>query len=102
MNFRKLSLLVSLMVGLGLAETDEFTLYDLQSPDSHAFAITYDVTQDQAGAQFFLNPIRPGSVATNERVIERSTGKELKFQTVTGKQAKADHLAPDATADKAE
>jgi hypothetical protein len=82
--------------------SDEFTLYDLLTPESHQFAISYDVTQDREGAEFFLNPIRPGSVATKERVIERSTGKELKFEPVTGKDAKAAGLVSAQTPDNAE
>ena len=62
---------------------DEFTLYELLPPDTHQFAITYDVTQDKESAEFFLNPIRPGSVSTKERVIDRATGKDLQFEEVT-------------------
>jgi hypothetical protein len=68
---------------------DDYTLYELLSPDTHQFAITYDVTVTREGAHYFFNPIRPGSTATKERVIERSTGKDLKFETVNGKDAKA-------------
>lgn len=67
---------------------DDFTLYELQAPETHSFAITYDVTVIREGAKYFFNPIRPGSTATKERVIERSTGQDLKFETVTGKDAK--------------
>jgi len=81
---------------------DEFTLYELLPPETHQFAITYDVTATREGAQFFFNPIRPGSVATKERVIERSTGKELKFEVVDGKEAKTTGLVPPETPDKAE
>lgn len=81
---------------------DEFTLYELQPPETHQFAITYDVTATREGAQFFFNPIRPGSVATKERVIDRSSGKELKFETVNGKAAKATGLVPSETPDNAE
>jgi hypothetical protein len=81
---------------------DEFTLYELLPPETHQFAITYDVTATREGAPFFFNPIRPGSVSTKERVIERSTGKELKFEVVTGKDAKATGLVPPETPDKAE
>ena len=68
---------------------DEFTLYELLPPDTHSFVITYDVTITREGEPYFFNPIRPGSTATKERVIERSTGQDLKFETVTGKDAKA-------------
>lgn len=91
-----------LLLSVPLLASDEFTLYDLLTPESHQFAISYDVTQDREGAEFFLNPIRPGSVATKERVIERSTGKELKFEPVTGKAAKAAGLVSAQTPDSAE
>jgi hypothetical protein len=87
---------------LTASAADEFTLYELLAPESHQFAITYDVTQPREGAQFFFNPIRPGSVATKEKVIERSSGKELKFETVSGKDAKATGLAPTSTRDEAQ
>jgi hypothetical protein len=37
-----------------------------------------------------MNPIRPGSVSTKERVIDRATGAELKFEEVTND--KGDHF----------
>jgi hypothetical protein len=90
------------LLSVSLVAADEFTLYELQLPETHQFAITYDVTATHEGAQFFFNPIRPGSVATKERVIERSTGKELKFEVVNGKAAKATGLVPAETPDMAE
>ncbi len=85
-------LAIVLLISAAAVAADEFTLYDLQPPETHQFAITYDVTATREGAPFFFNPIRPGSVATKERVIERSSGKELKFETVNGKDAKANRL----------
>ena len=93
---------VFLLLCLPVMAADEFTLYELQPPETHQFAITYDVTATREGAQFFFNPIRPGSVATKERVIERSSGKELKFEVVNGKDAKATGLVSPETPDKAE
>jgi len=66
-----------------LLASNEFTLYELLPPETHQFAITYDVTQDKEGAEVFLNPIRPGSISTKERVIDRQTGEELKFVEIT-------------------
>jgi hypothetical protein len=80
---------------------DEWTLYELLPPETHQFAITYDVTATREGARFYLNPIRPGSTASKERVIERSTGKDLEFETVNGKDAKAAGLVPARAADTA-
>jgi hypothetical protein len=93
---------VTLLLCLPAVAADEFTLYELLPPESHQFAITYDVTATREGAPFFFNPIRPGSVATKERVIERSTGKELKFEMVSGKDAKATGFMPPDTLDKDE
>jgi hypothetical protein len=99
---RKIITAFILLLPLSAFAADEFTLYELLPPETHQFAITYDVTTMQEGAQFFFNPIRPGSVATKERVIERSTGKELKFEVVNGKDAKATGLVPAQTQDKDE
>jgi hypothetical protein len=93
---------VLLLLSMPLVAADEFTLYELLPPETHQFAIVYDVTATREGAPFFFNPIRPGSVATKERVIERNTGKELKFEVVNGKDAKATGLVPAETPDKDE
>lgn len=88
---RKVLLAIALLCFLPAitGAADEFTLYELLPPDTHSFVITYDVTVTREGQQYFFNPIRPGSTATKERVIERATGKDLKFETVSGKDAKA-------------
>src|SRR5712691_685538 len=80
---------------------DEFTLYELLAPETHQFAITFDVTQAREGAELFFNPIRPGSIATKERVIARANGKDLQFEVVSGKEAKVSGLVSDKTADDA-
>src|SRR5437763_11540286 len=81
-----------LFVCAPLFAADEFTLYDLLPPESHQFAITYDVTQDRQGAELFFNPIRVGAVVSKERVLARATGKELPFEVVSGKVAKESGL----------
>lgn len=96
------TLAIVLLTSLTASAADEFTVYELLTPESHQFAITYDVTETRAGAQFFFNPIRPGSVATKEKVVERSSGKELKFETVNGKDAKSTGLVPPSTKDEAQ
>ena len=97
----KIALLALLLATPALAD-DDFTLYDLLQPDTHQFAITYDVTQAREGAELFFNPIRPGSTATKERVIARATGKDLQFEVVSGKEAKTSGLVSDKTADDAQ
>ena len=72
---------------------DEYTRYELLAPESASFRITYDVTATTGGAKFFFNPIRKGSEATDESVVDLMTGKPLRFTVVTGEQAKAAGLA---------
>jgi hypothetical protein len=69
---------------------DTYTRYELLAPESHQFKIYYEVTQTRPGARFYFNPIREGSEASDESVIDPATGKPLKFEVVTGPQAKAD------------
>ena len=77
--------LLALLLAFPAIADDEFTLYDLLPPETHQFAIIYDVTQAREGATTYDNPIRAGAVATKERVIARATGEELKFEVVEGK-----------------
>jgi hypothetical protein len=79
--------------GLKQTEQDEYTRYELLAPDTSSFKIDYEVTATTAGATLFWNPIRKGSVASDEAVYDRMTGAPLKFQQVTGEQAKAHGLA---------
>src|SRR5258708_40231201 len=94
--------LALLCVVLPLAAADEFTVYELLAPGTHSFAIIYDVTATREGAPYFFNPIRPGSVATKESVIDRATGKPLEFEVVDGKTAKASGFVSSRTADDAQ
>lgn len=94
--------LAAILFASSAMAADEFTLYELLAPDTHQFAITYDVTQAREGAELFFNPIRPGSIASKERVIARATGKDLQFEVVSGKEAKSSGLVLDKTADDAQ
>jgi len=39
-------------------QTDEYTRYELLSPESANFAICYEVTATAVGAEYYFNPIR--------------------------------------------
>ena len=65
-------------------EADAYTRYELLAPGTAKFRILYDVTATTAGARYYFNPIRTGSVATDERVFDRSTGKPLVWDVVGG------------------
>jgi hypothetical protein len=73
-------------------QSDAYTRYELLSPGSGKFKIIYDVTAARPGATAFFNPIRKGSVATDESVVDSATGAPLKFEVVDGARAKADGL----------
>jgi hypothetical protein len=78
------------------SETDEYTRYELLAPETASFRISYEVTATTAGAKYFYNPIRKGSVASDESVYDAHLGKPLHFEVVGGAAARADPLMPDA------
>jgi hypothetical protein len=71
---------------------DEYTRYELLAPDTESFKIDYEVTQTTPGATLFWNPIRKGSIASDEAVFDMMTAAPLKFEQVSGTQAKAHGL----------
>lgn len=77
-------------------ETDEYTRYELLAPETASFRISYEVTATTAGAKFFYNPIRKGSVASDESVYDAHLGTSLHFEVVSGAAARQDPLMPDA------
>ena len=63
-------------------ESDAYTRYELLAPGTAKFRITYEVTATTAGARYYFNPIRQGSVATDESVLDRASGRPLRFEVV--------------------
>jgi hypothetical protein len=78
---------------------DTYTRYELLAPETNSFRILYEVTETRPGAKFHFNIIRPGSEASDEAVYDLATGKPLKFEVVTGVQAKAAAPEQNFTAD---
>jgi len=70
-------------------EADAYTRYELLAPGSAKFRIIYEVTATTAGARYYFNPIRKGSVASDEHVSDRATGAPLDFDVVSGMVALA-------------
>jgi hypothetical protein len=70
-------------------ESDAYTRYELLAPGSAKFRIIYEVTATTPGATYYFNPIRKGSVATDESVLDRATGKPLVFDVVGAREARA-------------
>jgi len=70
-----------------------YTQYELLAPETASFKITYEVTATTPGATAFFNPIRKGSVASDEAVFDMMSDAPLKFEQVSGAQAKETGLA---------
>jgi hypothetical protein len=70
-------------------DADHYTRYELLAPGSAKFKIVYEVSATTPGASRYFNVIRPGSVATDESVYDRMTGKALQFAVVKGSVARA-------------
>ena len=83
------------MLGQNRSE-DEYTRYELLAPETASFKIICDVTAVSPGATHFFNPIRIGSVASDESVVDLMTGAPLAFEEVSGADARATGL-PDAS-----
>jgi hypothetical protein len=83
-------LLLSASAQSQYVSSDTYTRYELLAPETNSFRIFYEVTETTSGARFHFNIIRPGSEASDESVYDLATGKLLKFEVVTGAQAKID------------
>src|SRR5262245_42171256 len=66
---------------------DREILYELQSPETHAFRITHDYTVRKVGEKYYFNVVRAGSHVTNPESIDLDTGEKLKWEIISGKQA---------------
>jgi hypothetical protein len=69
-------------------EANGYTRSELLAPGSGKFRIIYDITAVRPGATAFFNPIRKGSIASDESATDMATGRPLKFTQVTGEAAK--------------
>jgi hypothetical protein len=92
---RRLTVLSALLLPQLLAaqrpvqtDADHYTRYELLAPGSAKFRIIYEVTATTAGATRYFNPIRRGSVATDEAVYDRMSGEKLRFEVVSGRMAR--------------
>ncbi len=70
-------------------DADAYTRYELLAPGSAQFRIIYEITATTPGATAYFNPIRKGSTASDESVIDRASGRPLKFNEVGGLEARA-------------
>ena len=75
------------------SESDEYTRYELLAPGSSQFHILYEVTATSPGAAYFFNPIRKGSEASGESVVDLASGAPLAFDVVSGEEARREGSA---------
>ncbi len=71
------------------SDADAYTRYELLAPGSAQFRIIYEITATTPGATAYFNPIRMGSKASDESVIDRASGKPLAFAEVGAAEARA-------------
>ncbi len=69
------------------AYQDREILYELQSPESHAFRITHDYTVRKLGEEYYFNIVRAGSHVSDPESIDLDTGEKLRWEIISGKQA---------------
>ncbi len=73
-------------------DADAYTRYELLAPGTAKFKILYEVTAVTPGARYYFNPIRKGSIASDESVFDRATGRPLPFSEVGAAAARADGM----------
>jgi hypothetical protein len=69
------------------AYQDREIIYELQSPESHAFRITHDYTVRKVGEKYYFNVVRTGSHVSDPESIDLDNGDKLKWEVINGKQA---------------
>jgi hypothetical protein len=57
--------------------TDQYARYELDSPDTGTFHVSYEVSATTAGATRLLDPIRPGTTVSQATAIDLMTGQPL-------------------------
>jgi hypothetical protein len=97
---QKVLFLIAILFPFASIAMDEMTVYELLDPETHKFAIRYDVSAVDEGSKFYFNIIRPGSQASDEKVFDRATGKEIPFELTDAKEAKANGQASKDTPDE--
>ena len=70
-------------------QTDDYTRYELQPPETHSFRILYDLSATTPGAESYFNTIRRGSTPTVHDVTDLMTGEPLQWHLLPGAQARA-------------
>jgi hypothetical protein len=59
-------------------------VYFLQQPETHAFDLYHDYTEEREGVSYYVNEVRAGSSVSNPRARILDTGEELKWEVIKG------------------
>jgi hypothetical protein len=59
-------------------------VYDLQQPETHAFALYHDYTESRAGTSVYINEVRAGSSVSKPSARNLDTGDTLVWQVLKG------------------
>src|SRR5438309_6865940 len=70
------------------AYQDREILYELQTPESHAFRITHDYTERKEGEKYYFNVVRAGSHVTDPESMDLDSGENLKWEVISGQRVK--------------
>jgi hypothetical protein len=84
------------------AYQDREILYELLSPESHAFRITHDYTERREGTKYYFNIVREGSHVSDPESIDLDGGEILRHEVISGKQVKERSLGPSDIRDDVE
>ena len=66
------------------AHQDRDIVYFLQQPETHAFNLYHDYTENRAGVNGYANVVREGSVASHPSASILDTGEQLKALEMSG------------------
>jgi len=68
------------------AYQDREIVYFLHQPETHTFSLFHDYTEMREGVDKYINIVRAGSKASNPSAKILDTGKNLKVETLRGKE----------------
>lgn len=71
------------------SQADDYTRYELLDPATQSFRIFYYLTATAPGAGYYFNSIRRGSEPTVHGTRDLMTGRELAWEIVDGRAARA-------------
>jgi hypothetical protein len=84
------------------AHQDREILYELLDPSTNAFRITHDYTESRPGRAHYFNVVRTGSHVTDPQSVDLDSGTSLRYEVMTGAEARARNLPLDEGTDTSE